>query len=121
MAKKQDKANPKTKNEQLTLEQKTDKILQAGKKNGHIDQREIFAEIPETVENAEILDLLYSELADINVEITTTEPTPETFVSDQWQEEEEEEATDTSSVTRLDCICGKSVRYHCLVQKKSWP
>jgi RNA polymerase primary sigma factor len=112
MAKKQDKANPKTKNEQLTLEQKTDKILQAGKKNGHIDQREIFAEIPETVENAEILDLLYSELADINVEITTTEPTPETFVSDQWQEEEEEEATDTSSVYLDDDVADDSVRLY---------
>jgi hypothetical protein len=55
---------------------RTDKeqLLEQAKKDGHIEQRDIFALIPETPENAEALDALYTELADGNIEITTTEP-----------------------------------------------
>jgi RNA polymerase primary sigma factor len=115
MAKKQDKPKAKTNktDNTLTLEQKKDQLLQKAKKAGLIDQRDIFAEIPETVENAEILDLLYTELADINIEISTTEPSPETF-SDAWAEEEEEveETKDNSSVYLDDDVADDSVRLY---------
>ncbi len=60
----------------------------ASQKRRHIEQRDIIALIPETVENAEVLDALYTELADLNIEITTTGPDPENF-TDEWAEEDE--------------------------------
>ncbi|HSX47660.1 MAG TPA: RNA polymerase sigma factor region1.1 domain-containing protein, partial [Patescibacteria group bacterium] len=72
------------------LEQKKDQLVVKAKKQGFINQKNIFSEIPETVENTEILDQLYTELADLNIEITTTDPSPEAF-TDEWEEEAEEE------------------------------
>ncbi len=113
------KKNNKTKvsklslEEQQNLEQKKDKLAEKAKKDGHIDQREIFATIPETVENAEILDQLYTELADSNIEITTTEPSPETF-TDVWEAEEleEEEVVTTTNVYLDDDVADDSVRLY---------
>jgi len=39
-------------------------LVEQAKKDGHIGQKEIIAAIPETPDNAEILDKLYTELAD---------------------------------------------------------
>lgn len=114
MAKKADKLKSKGESDDSqSLEQKKDKLIESAKKVGHIDQREILASIPETVENAEILDQLYTELADLSIDITTSEPTPEAFTS-AWEEEtiEEEEATDTSSVYLDDDVADDSVRLY---------
>jgi RNA polymerase primary sigma factor len=114
MARKKDKAKNKlTADEQQSLEQKKDQLLERAKKDSHIDQKDIFAAIPETVENAEILDQLYTELADINIEITATEPNPEKF-TDEWEEEtlEEEEVTDSSNVYLDDDVADDSVRLY---------
>jgi RNA polymerase primary sigma factor len=85
--------------EQLTPEQNKEKLVVQAKKDKKINQRDIFALLPETPENAEILDALYTELADNNIEITTTEPDPAAFNS-EWEEEEEEE--DTAAAVYLD-------------------
>ena len=74
----------------LTIEQQRQKLVEQAKKDGRIDQRDIIAAIPETAENAEVLDALYTELADASIEITTTGPDPENF-TDEWAEEEEPE------------------------------
>ncbi len=114
MAKKSDKAKPKAASEEpLSLEQKKDELVEQAKKKNQIAQRDILAAIPDTVENAEILDQLYTELADLNVEITSTEPSPETF-SDAWEAEEleEEEATDTANVYLDDDVADDSVRLY---------
>lgn len=55
-----------------TMEQvKADMVVKA-KKDGKIDQRDILAAIPDVPENAEVLDALYTELADLNVEVVGT-------------------------------------------------
>jgi RNA polymerase primary sigma factor len=112
--KKETKSKAKGQNKEkdnLTLEQKKELLFTKAKKAGHIDQRTIFAEIPETAENAEILDQLYTELADASVEITT-EPNPEKF-SDEWEEDtlEEEEPT-TTEVYLDDDVADDSVRLY---------
>jgi RNA polymerase primary sigma factor len=112
--KKETKSKAKGQNKEkdnLTLEQKKELLFTKAKKAGHIDQRTIFAEIPETAENAEILDQLYTELADARVEITT-EPNPEKF-SDEWEEDtlEEEEPT-TTEVYLDDDVADDSVRLY---------
>jgi RNA polymerase primary sigma factor len=95
-----------------SMEQKKDVLVKQAKKDGHIDQKDIFAQIPETVENTEMLDQLYTELADLNIEITTSDPNPENF-TDEWEEEEdEEEETTTASIYLDDDIADDSVRLY---------
>src|SRR6185312_5669596 len=110
MAKKEKNAKPA---EEPSFEQKRQDLIVKAKKDGHISQRDIFAVIPETPENAEVLDTLYTELADLNIEITTTDPDVANF-TDEWAEdeaEEEELATDTA-VYLDDDVADDSVRLY---------
>jgi RNA polymerase primary sigma factor len=112
MPKKPAKGAAKGKEPELTLEEKKNQLVEKAKKEKHIDQKAIFAQIPESVENTEILDLLYTELADLNIEITTTEPNAENF-TDEWEEEEEEEEPATNTSIYLDDdVADDSVRLY---------
>jgi RNA polymerase primary sigma factor len=94
------------------LEQAKKDLIEKAKKDKKIDQRDIFAVIPETAENAEILDALYTELADSSIEITVPGPDPEKF-TDEWAEEaEEEEVTTTAAVYLEDDVADDSVRLY---------
>jgi RNA polymerase primary sigma factor len=87
-------------------------LVEQAKKDGHIGQKEIIAAIPETPDNAEILDKLYTELADANIEVTIAEPDAEHF-SDEWVlEDEEEEAAPEVSGYLDDDIADDSVRLY---------
>jgi hypothetical protein len=68
-------------------------LLGQAKKDKHITQQDIFSVIPETPENADILDSLYSELAELNIEITTdadeaTDENKEGWTDDDDDDEE---------------------------------
>jgi RNA polymerase primary sigma factor len=105
------KAN-KDRKEILTQEQKKQLIIETAKKEGVIDQKAIFALIPESVENAEVLDLIYTELADASIEITTTGPDVDSF-TDEWIEEAEEEEVPTNTAVYLDDdVADDSVRLY---------
>lgn len=98
----------------LTIEQQREALMAKAIKEKHIEQREIFAIFPETPENAEALDTLYTELAEKNIIITTTEPGASGF-SEEWEAEEEEEeaATTTSTAVYLDDdVADDSVRLY---------
>ena len=95
------------------LETKKNELVAKAKADGHMSQRDIFAVIADTPENAEILDALYTELADANIEITATEPDETTF-TDEWAEDEMEEedvAADTA-VYLDDDVADDSVRLY---------
>ena len=105
------KAN-KDRKEILTQEQKKQLIIETAKKEGVIDQKAIFALIPESAENAEVLDLIYTELADASIEITTTGPNVDSF-TDEWVEEAEEEEAPTNTAVYLDDdVADDSVRLY---------
>jgi RNA polymerase primary sigma factor len=98
--------------EDVNQEKQKQALVAKAKKAGHIDQQEIFAVIPETPENAEALDALYTDLADLNIDITTTDP-----VTTEWEAEEPEEeaaaATDTAAPVYLDDdVADDSVRLY---------
>jgi RNA polymerase primary sigma factor len=94
-----------------SAEHKVD-LFATAKEKGTIDQRDIINLIPETAENAEILDALFTELAESNIEITTTEPDAATF-TDEWAEEEAEEDIDpTTAVYLEDDVADDSVRLY---------
>jgi RNA polymerase primary sigma factor len=88
-------------------------LVQKAKADGHISQRDIFAVIADTPENAEVLDALYTELADINIEITATEPDETTF-TDEWAEEEleDEDVAANTAVYLDDDVADDSVRLY---------
>jgi RNA polymerase primary sigma factor len=114
MAKKKANATP-VPDDAGNLDKAKDTLVERAKKDGHIDQKDIFAAIPETVDNAEILDQLYTELADSNIEITTSGPSTEDFTAaDEWADEnlDEAETEETPSVYLDDDVADDSVRLY---------
>ncbi len=108
------KAKDKHAAEEQALEQVKLQLVERAKRDKRIEQRDIFAAIPETPANAEILDSLYTELADLNIEITATEPDG-SKLSGTWEaeEEEEEEAPKTNTAVYLDDdVADDSVRLY---------
>lgn len=96
-----------------TAELKT-QLLETAKKNNAITQREIFDVIADAPENAEVLDALYTELADAGITITAdaTEPDPANF-TDDWAEEELESEEDTTTAVYVDDdVADDSVRLY---------
>jgi RNA polymerase primary sigma factor len=91
------------------LEQAKKDLFEKAKKEGKIDQRDVFAAIPDTPENVDILDSLYTELADAGIVMTS----PAEAATGDWntEETEEEEAT-LSEQAYLDDISDDSVRLY---------
>ena len=94
-----------------TLEATKQKLLDKAKKDGKIDQRDIFDAITDTPDHIDILDSLYTELTEAGVElISATEPSAEEF-SSEWVTEDEEEII-LSDQVYLDDIADDSVRLY---------
>ena len=87
------------------------KLVEMGKKESKLDQREIFKLIPDTPENIDVLEAFYKELDREDIElIEATEPNAEDF-SDEWVADDEEEII-VSDQTYLDDIADDSVRLY---------
>jgi RNA polymerase primary sigma factor len=89
-----------------------DALFAKAKKDGQISQREIFEAIPDEPANTEILDSLYTALADTNIEITAAEPDEETNFSDEWTEEAIEDEAESTVVYLDDDVADDSVRLY---------
>jgi RNA polymerase primary sigma factor len=103
----------------IDLAQAKEALLKQGKQAGQIDQEEITNAIPDTPENAELLDGLYTELADANIQIISGPATEEEFSpvvagDDEWvlEEGEEELVTGKDDQRYLDDIADDSVRLY---------
>jgi RNA polymerase primary sigma factor len=91
-------------------------LVEKAKKENKIAQQDIFAVIPDVPENAEVLDSLYTELAETNVEITVDEETDPVVaaaapVSDEWVADDDEEIVIDEKVY-MDDIADDSVRLY---------
>jgi RNA polymerase primary sigma factor len=80
------------------------------KKDGKIAQKEIFSKIPDTAENAEALDALYTELADSGLEIVGDGDT--NLSTSAWEADEDTEETVINQPVYLDDISDDSVRLY---------
>ena len=99
-------------NEQPDYDAFKQQLVEQAKKDGHITQRDIFAKIPDTPENAEVLDDLYTDLADLNIEVMVAEPDAENF-TDEWALEEGEELEEETTAVYLDeDVADDSVRLY---------
>ena len=104
--------DPKKEKDQKALAAAKEKIIEKAKKDGKIEQREIYKSIADTPENLELLDKIHAELTDAGVEIIeATEPNAEDF-SDEWAEEAEEEEVTLADQVYLDDIADDSVRLY---------
>ena len=93
------------------FDEQKQQLVDKAKAAGQISQRDIFAVIPDTPENAEVLDALYTDLADANVDITVTEPDEAAFI-DEWVTEETEEEAPVETVYLDDDVADDSVRLY---------
>jgi RNA polymerase primary sigma factor len=103
----------------VDLQQARDTLLAQAKKAGTIDQRDITAAIADTPDNAELLDTIYTELADAGIPITNTAAPEEDIaaiaegaISDEWSLEDGEEEVAVEDQHYLDDIADDSVRLY---------
>lgn len=95
----------------IDLNAAKEKLLEKGKHDGKLEQTVIFKEIPDTPENLDILDALYSELSEASIELVVAEePTKDDF-SDEWVAEDEEEIF-VAPNAYLDDVSDDSVRLY---------
>ena len=95
-----------------TLLEAKKQLLEQAKKDGKINQEAIFALIPEVPENAELLDGLYSELAEANIPVDEGETaSPAVEFSDEWVAEDEEEIAEESTPSVPTGNAFKNVMY----------
>jgi len=112
VATKKPKTTDPAASEPLDLEQQKTLLVAQAKKAGKIDQKDITAALADTPENAEILDRLYTELADANIEVVTDAATPVVGeFTDEWAAEEGEEPAQEDQ-NYLDDIADDSVRLY---------
>ncbi len=93
------------------LVQVKDELIEEAKKNKKITQKDIFAKIPDVPENIDLLDALYTELADLGVEVQAGDESA-AVLADGWVAEEEEEEVDVTETVYLDDISDDSVRLY---------
>lgn len=87
-------------------------LLEKAKKDGKLEQRDVFALIPDLPENLDVLDSLYADLVEAGVELVLPEePAPADF-SDEWVDEEEEEDVVLDTSAFLDDVSDDSVRLY---------
>lgn len=90
-----------------------EKLMQKAKKDGKLEQVDVFKVIPNTPENLEALDTLYSELAEASIELVMPDEPAATEIADIWaaEAEEDEEAVVEPTVF-LDDVSDDSVRLY---------
>ena len=94
----------------VDLQQVKADLIKKGKKAGKLEQKDITAAIADTSDNAELLDGLYTELADAGVQIVAP-PIAAGGVSDEWTTDDEEEVV-VEDQHYLDDIADDSVRLY---------
>lgn len=101
-----------TEDELASLNQAKLQLVEKAKKDGNIEQKDINAAIADTPDNAEILDSLYTELADAGIAITTEGEPGVPGLADEWAAEEAEEEIEPVQGGYLDDIADDSVRLY---------
>ncbi|MEI7838154.1 MAG: RNA polymerase sigma factor RpoD [bacterium] len=109
MTKKAKKPQPEV--VQDDLETIKNQLIEKAKKEGTIDQKEIQKLITDSPDNVEVLDSLYSDLAEAGIDVVK-EPNTEDF-SEEWVlENGEEEIIVTNDTSYIDDIADDSVRLY---------
>ncbi len=103
---------PKNTDPKAKLDAAKAELLELAKKNKALTSKEVFAKIPDVPENVELLDSLYTELAEFGVEVETPEEPAPSDLSDEWLIDDEEEEIVIEDQSYLDDIADDSVRLY---------
>ncbi|HEX5394797.1 MAG TPA: RNA polymerase sigma factor RpoD [Candidatus Saccharimonadales bacterium] len=95
-----------------SYERQIEQLMERGKKEGKLTQKEIFALIPDTPANIDTLDNFYSELAEAEIELIPEAEPDERNLSDEWASEESEEELLKTDTSYLEDISDDSVRLY---------
>ena len=110
------KKSSKQQEPEETLLDRAKVLLDKGKKDGKIGQKEIFSSIPETPENIDALDTLYEEMAEANITITAIDVIDPTgkILKDDWvdTEEDDDEIVPIKDTRYLEDVADDSVRLY---------
>ena len=89
-------------------------LFDKAKKDGHISQQSISEAIPDVPDNVEILDSLFTELADAGIEITTSDPPDSSHFTGEWviDDSEDELVAKETGIYLDDDIADDSVRLY---------
>ncbi len=88
------------------------RLLERGRKESKLEQHEIFELIPDVPGNIDVLERLYADMADEDIElIPAAEPTP-AEISDEWAVEEDTEEILPEDTSYIDDIADDSVRLY---------
>jgi RNA polymerase primary sigma factor len=94
-----------------TFEKEMAKLIAKGKKDGKLEQKEIFKLIPDTPDNIDVLENLDNELSAADIEtIPETEPDAKSL-NDEWAVEDDEELV-VEDNAYMDDIADDSVRLY---------
>lgn len=93
------------------MEQAKAELVEQAKAAGSIQARDIAVKIPDVPENAEVLDALYTELAEAGIDVGVAEEPNIAELSDEWLIDDEEEIL-IEDQTYLDDIADDSVRLY---------
>ncbi|MEI6481011.1 MAG: RNA polymerase sigma factor RpoD [Candidatus Saccharibacteria bacterium] len=105
------KQAPKKDQTPPTREESKAQLVAKAKLTGEIAQRDITAIFPDTPDNVDLLDHLYTELADNNIKITTAADANGPEFSEDWVAEDNEEIVITDKLY-LDDVADDSVRLY---------
>ncbi|MEX1059194.1 MAG: RNA polymerase sigma factor RpoD [Candidatus Saccharimonadales bacterium] len=95
-----------------SYERQIEQLVERGKKDGKLAQKEIFVLIPDTPANIDVLDNLYAELVEAEIELIPEAEPDARSLSDAWVEEEPEEEIVKTDTSYLDDISDDSVRLY---------
>lgn len=92
------------------FDKEIEQLIAKSKKSGKLEEKEVFTVIADTPANIDVLDKLYSELAENDIELVTGSETTAAVV-DVWAEEPEEAAV-PEDTSYIDDIADDSVRLY---------
>ena len=116
MARKKAEGTAKTGRRQSskTYEKEIQQLLERGRKDGKLEQHEIFEIIPDRPGNIDVLERLYADMAEEDIDlIPVAEPTEDEIKDeDEWTAEDDAEEAVPEDTAYMDDIADDSVRLY---------
>jgi len=104
-------SKPGPRRTQKSYDKEISQLLEQGKRDGKLDQREIFSLIPDTPANIDVLERLYAEMAENDIEMLPAVEPDTAALNSEWEADSEDEIlTDESAF--IDDIADDSVRLY---------
>jgi RNA polymerase primary sigma factor len=107
--------NLKAKSPGKTYEKEVQQLLERARKDGKLEQHEIFKLVPDTPDNIDVLEQLYADLDDEGIAlIPIAEPSEEEIKeeADEWAVDSEAEEALPEDTSYMDDIADDSVRLY---------